>query len=80
MADIVLSNGREITFNLELLTLREFRLLFDKSQPQETEDVILSKVCGMTADEYRDLPYMEWRRLTFNLFKRLRDPLSDPNA
>ena len=80
MADIVLSNGREITFNLELLTLREYRSLFDKSQPQEAEDRIVAKVCGLELDDYLDINYQDWKRLFTAFVKRARSPLSDPNA
>ena len=81
MADITLSNGREITFDLACLSLREFRGLFDKTQPQEAEDKIIAKVCGMTADEYLDLPYEEWKRILVAFFKRARSPVgsTDPN-
>jgi hypothetical protein len=80
MADITLSDGREITFNLAIVTLREYRALFDKTQPQSSEDEIISKVCGLGIEEYLDMPYQDWRRLLIAFFKRSREPIgADPN-
>ncbi len=61
------------------MTLREYRGLFDRKQPQEQEDRILSKVSGLTIDEYLDLQQPEWRRLVQAFFKKAREPLADPN-
>lgn len=74
MADITLEGGQEITFDLSRLTLREFRSLFDTRQKPEDEDVILSKVCGLTLEEYQALDYLSWRRLCAAFFERARNP------
>lgn len=79
MADITLSNGREITFDLSQMTLREYRGLFDKAQAPEQEDKIIAKVAGLSVDEYLDLPQPDWRKLILSFFKKAREPLSDPS-
>jgi hypothetical protein len=79
MADLILSDGREITFDLSQMTLREYRGLFDKKQPQEAEDRVISKISGLTLDEYLDLPQPDWRRMLSAFFKKAREPLADPN-
>ena len=79
MADITLSNGREITFDLGKMSLREYRGLFSKEQPQDEEDKIISRVSGLELDEYLDMPQPDWRRLMTALFKKAREPLADPS-
>lgn len=80
MADIVLSDGREVTFDLTKISLREYRALFDPTQKQSDEDVILARLSGMDVDEYLDLPYPDWRKLVMAFFTVARQPLSSPNS
>ena len=85
MADIILEGGaafgrKEITINLNAITLREYRALFDPKQKPDEEDALLSRVCGLTLEEYQTLPYLEWRKLTQKFFERARNPLADPNS
>jgi hypothetical protein len=61
------------------MSLREYRGLFDRKQPQEQEDRIISKISGLTLDEYLDLPQPDWRRLLTTFFKKAREPLADPS-
>lgn len=79
MADVILSDGREITFNMMELTLSDYRSLFDRSQQPEDEDEILANVAGLSVEEYRNLPYPDWRRLTLAFFEAARRPLDSPN-
>ena len=78
MADITLSDGREITFDFTKLTLKEYRALFDKAQAVDDEDTIVARVCGIEIDEYQSLSYADWKRLLQAFFKRSREPV-DPN-
>jgi len=78
MADVVIGN-REVIIDLSKLTIAEFRSLFDKEQKQEDEDEIMARVCGLTADELRELSYLDYKKLTGAFFKKARDPLADPS-
>ena len=62
MADITLSDGREITFDFTKLTLKEYRALFDKAQAVDDEDTIVARVCGIEIDEYQSLSYADCKR------------------
>ena len=75
-----LSDGREITFDLYKVTLEEYRALFSRKQAQEDEDVIMARVAGLEVEDYRKLPYPDWRRLTLAFFEAARSPLADPNS
>jgi hypothetical protein len=79
MPDFTLENGRDITFDLSKMSVKEYRRLFDKEQTQAEEDETLARVCGLTVDEYLAIPYPEWRSLTIAFFGAARRPLADPN-
>lgn len=78
MADYTLSNGREITFALDKMSVREYRGLFSTKQSLDEENEVVARVCGLSLDEYLDMPYQEWRRLLVALIKKAREPI-DPN-
>jgi hypothetical protein len=80
MADITLSDGRALTFDLYQLTIKEYRSLFDKTQAQDEEDRLIARTAGLSLDEYQALPYPDFRRLAEAFFKKAREPLSDPNS
>jgi uncharacterized protein YaeQ len=77
---IVLSNGREVSFNLDLITLREYRNMFNPSQLQKDEDEIITRVTGLTVDEYLDLTQPDSRRVLTEFFRIAREPLASPNS
>jgi hypothetical protein len=79
MADVTLSDGREIDFDLTRITVREYRALFDPKQPQADEDAAIVKVCGLTPDEYLELSLLDQKVLFKAFIRKAREPLADPN-
>ena len=79
MADVTLSDGREITFDLNAISIKEYRALFDSGQPDEDEYRSLAKVTGLGAKEIGDLPFLEWRKLYRAFLEKCAQPLADPN-
>ena len=79
MADITLSDGRQVSYDLSKITIREFRALFKTEQPDSEEWATLAKVTGLTAQEIGDLSYPDYRRLAKGFFEAAKDPLADPN-
>ena len=75
--DLVIS-GREIYIDLNLVTIREWRALFKKEQPQDVEDAVMARVCGLSLDEYLELGREDWRRLVGAVFAKATRPLEDP--
>jgi hypothetical protein len=73
-------DGAEITIDLGLVTLREFRSIFDKGQPQKEEDQIVAKACGLSLDEYLNLPQPTARRVIAEFMRAATQPLSVPNS
>lgn len=72
--------GKEITVDLNRITIREYRSLFDPAQAREDEDAIIAKAFGVTVEEMLDLSQPEYRRLTKIFFEKAREPLDDPNS
>jgi hypothetical protein len=77
--DVVLADGREIFFDLNRITVREWRSLFKEDQPTDEEDAILAKAAGIEPAEIEKLGHTDWRRFAGAFFKRAGDPLEDPN-
>jgi hypothetical protein len=69
----------DIKIDLSVVSIREYRALFDKDQPQDAEDATIAKACGITVDELLDLPQPDYRRLCKRFFDAAREPLADPN-
>jgi hypothetical protein len=78
MPDLVMSEGREITFDLSKLTLKEYRELFNRQQPQADEDATMRKVTGLTQEELENLPLEDYKRLFKAFMGRCREPIADP--
>jgi hypothetical protein len=68
-----------IRVDMSRITVREYRALFDKNQPQAEEDSTIAKACGLTVDELLDLSQPDYRRLAKRFFDAAREPLDDPN-
>ena len=79
MADIILSDGREIVLDLNKISIKEYRALFDPDQPEEEEYAILAKVCNLKPENISALGYDDWRKLIRAFFDKARQPLADPN-
>lgn len=81
MADFTLSNGDEVTFDLDKLTFKEWQELKNPAFAQEKEFDIISKVTGLDIKEMieKDMTMGEYKRLFKKLIRKIADPLSDPN-
>mgnify|MGYP001566535965 CR=1 FL=1 len=77
MADVTLSDGREIVFDLYQITVLEWDQIRDPAQPRQDEFRLLGKTCGMTAAEVGALPFPDYTKLTRAFVERCRDPLGD---
>lgn len=80
MANFPIS-GKEIPdINLREITVSEWRALFDTSQSDHDGDKTLSKVCGLSLKEIRDLPLYDYRALFQAVIDKANKPLeSNPN-
>ena len=75
--DITLSTGREIRFDLMAITKKEYDSLFDRTQPEEDEAAILSKVSGLAPEAIGELPLLDWKKFMQAFYKRVADPVAE---
>lgn len=75
--DVVLSDGREVTFDLYAISKKEYDSLFDRNQPDEAEAYILAKASGLEPDEVEDMPLGDWKRFGRAFFKKAADPVGE---
>jgi hypothetical protein len=75
--DAVLSNGQEIGFDLNLMTVREWRTFLDQVSA-ETEDALIERCAGLEAGAVGELGYDDWQTLTKAFYQRIRGA-KDPN-
>lgn len=80
MADFVLADGKEITYDLSQMTYGQWLGLFDPKESDERSDKTLARVAGITLKELKALSFIEYKKLLNGLLKRAREPLADPNA
>lgn len=80
MADFILQNGREITFDLDQLTYGQWLGIHSPTESEERTDKTLARVSGLELKEVKALKILEFKRLIEALRKRVQQPLQDPNA
>jgi hypothetical protein len=76
MSDVTLSSGKEITFDLYQMSVREWDRLIDPAQSKQEERAILAKVSSLTVDEIESLPYPDYHKITAAFVERCRNPLA----
>ena len=80
MADIVLSDKREITIDLYKMTLAEYDLLFIPSTTEDERRSIIAKTMGMNLDQLNALPMPDGLLTQREFWRKCREPLADPNS
>ena len=84
MSDVTLSDGRELTVDLSTFTIKEYRAMADPSQNRDealaSEDELISKALGLSLEDYQNLSFPDWRKASRAFFKKVQEPLSDPNS
>jgi hypothetical protein len=76
MADCTLSDGREVTFDLNRMTVREWRGFLDNVTP-EIEDSLIERCAGFGPGEIGELGVDDWKALSSAFYKRISDPRAD---
>ena len=78
MADITL-DGKDLTFDLEQLTITEYRKFASGGMLDDQDDELLARVVGEPVEWVRGLSQPNYRRLLRAFFKKASEPLTDPN-
>lgn len=78
--DLILQDGREITFDLSAVTWQEYMGIFNQAESEERSDKTLAKACGLDyKKEYVKLSVLDCKRIVKAFVKKAQDPLADPN-
>ena len=80
MADLTLSNGREINFDISKMTIAEYRGVFSPKETEDESDATIAKVAGMTVDELRALPFSDYANVTGWLLTKAWAKARVPNS
>lgn len=77
---IKLSGGKEVQCDLSKITIKEYRIIFNKETKQDDEDALIARCYGMSLKEYQALPYPDWKVLFTAFFEEARKPLADATS
>jgi hypothetical protein len=78
MSDVTLHTGQAITFDFYKITIKEWRSMFEKDEPDEKNSEKVARICGLTLKEFDGLAYPDHFLLMQKFWERARDPLTDP--
>lgn len=70
---IELSNGMQIEYDWSAITQKEWRILLDKETDTDTNDLIVGKLVGMTADELAELNPIDYRKVAVGIWDSFRE-------
>jgi hypothetical protein len=73
---VELSNGAKIEYDWSAITQKEWRMLLDKETDVETNDIIVGKLIGMTADELAELNPLDYRKVALGIWESFRKETS----
>ena len=69
---ITLSNGREIEYDWSAISQKEWRVLIDKETDPDTNDIIVGKLVGMSADELGDQNPIDYRKIAIGIWESFK--------
>mgnify|MGYP001769735392 FL=1 len=73
---VELSNGAKVEYDWSAITQKEWRMLLDKETDVETNDIIVGKLIGMTADELAELNPLDYRKVALGIWESFRKETS----
>ena len=69
---ITLSDGRGVEYDWHRISQKEWRILLDQSTDVDTNDRIVGKLVGMTADELSDLNVLDYRVIAAGMWESFK--------
>lgn len=80
MADFVLQNGKEITFNFRKITHKQWKGIFYREESEEETEATLARLYGIGVEEIDNLDYIEYQQLFQAMLEKSKNPLAtSPN-
>jgi hypothetical protein len=75
--DFVLKDGTEIDFDLEKVTVEEYRALFKPGATQEVEDELVARVAGLKKEAFGKMSLKEYKKFVQAFYAKAVNPLAD---
>lgn len=72
-----LADGRELTVDLNCVTRKDIRLMYDNDTAEELSDEVFGRIVGLTLDEVQELGFLDQKRIARAIFKAITAPLED---
>lgn len=69
---VTLSDGCEIEYDWSAISQKEWRVLIDKETDEDTNDIIVGKLVGMSADELGDLNPIDYRKIAIGIWESFK--------
>lgn len=69
---VELSNGAKIEYDWSAISQKEWRVLIDKETDPDTNDIIVGKLVGMSADELGDLNPIDYRKIAIGIWESFK--------
>lgn len=60
---VVLDDGRELSIDLRVVTMKEFRFATNKDSAEDKSDQIVAKACGLSDMEFAKISQPDYRRI-----------------
>ena len=73
-ADLTLSDGKEVVFDLKKMSRQEYRDLHNPAYTDENDDLVLAKVTSIDIEELRDMNMEDYSRLIWQLIRKVQQP------
>ena len=73
-ADLTLSDGKEVIFDLKKMTRQEYRDLHNPAYTDENDDLVLAKITGIDIEELRVMNMEDYSRLIWQLIRKVQQP------
>jgi hypothetical protein len=77
MADVKLSDGREMDVDLMKMTFKEYQAILMPSQNDADGSEILGRCVGLTGEELDNLPLPDYKRVVQAVVFAARQPVPD---
>ena len=77
-ASVKLFSGREVVIDLMKVSAQEWKDITKPSQSNEDEAVIISKACGIPANELLEMPQPDYRLIIDSFIRLGTQPLTNP--
>ena len=70
---VELSNGAKVEYDWSAITQKEWRVLINRETDEDTNDIIVGKLVGMSADELSDLNPLDYRKIAIGIWESFKE-------